>query len=689
MSWYLLELLNEEIPARMQEKASEQLGEMLKEKLKAEGLDFKSLETFVTPRRLGAFLEGLPAAQNDRVEEKKGPSVTASPDAIQGFLRSANVSLEKCETREIPGKGYFYFVQKTTKGQSLKSLLSKIVSEIIQEFQWPKSMRWGSYTSSWVRPLRSVISLLNNEIVPLSLEDPHITVGRSTHGHRFLASKALEVHSFDDYKRGLHEFYVMYDPKERFSFIKIQMEKICAEKKLLVKEDDALLKEVVGLTEWPIVATGRIDKQFMTLPPEVLETTMKVHQRYFSVLNHDRTTAPYFLVVANTETIDHQTQIVEGNERVLRARLSDAAFFWNHDQKIPLIERLASLKDLVFHEKIGSVAEKAQRIKLLSSFCFFGDRRDFSLVETAAELSKADLATDMVGEFPELQGIMGAYYAKIEGQPEAVSLAIREHYSPLGPNDKVPISPISVGVALADKIDTLVSFWAAGIQPTGSKDPYALRRSALGVIRLILENELTLPLRDVFSKAYDFLPIGMKKEPKETVLKDLIEFFKGRLKVFLKNKEFDNSIIESVLPPHWDGDIYKSYQILEALDRFLQTSGGQDLLVAYKRAANIVDSAEILDIVLDETLLDQEEEKDLYQVFLTVQKDVETVIRLAADYQRVMERFSDLRIPLDAFFDRVTVQSDDEKVRENRLALLKSIRILLETVANFGTISLP
>jgi glycyl-tRNA synthetase beta chain len=253
----------------------------------------------------------------------------------------------------------------------------------------------------------------------------------------------------------------------------------------------------------------------------------------------------------------------------------------------------------------------------------------------------------------------------------------------------VPTSPISVAIALADKIDTLVSFWAANIQPTGSKDPYALRRSALGVIRLILENELTFPLRDVFSKAYDFLPIGMKKEPKEAVLKDLTEFFKGRLKVFLKNKEFDSSIIESVLPPRWDGDIYKSYQILEALNCFLQTSGGQDLLVAYKRAANIVDSAEILDIVLDETLLDQEEEKDLYQVVLTVQKDVETVIRLAADYQRVMERFSDLRVPLDAFFDRVTVQSDDEKVRQNRLALLKSIRILLETVANFATISLP
>lgn len=688
MSWYLLELLTEEIPARMQEGAKEQLKELFEKKLREEVIDFKRLETFVTPRRLGIFIEGLPEKQQDRVEEKKGPSVNAALLAIEGFLKSTGVTLDECEKREISGKGTFYFVQKTTKGQPLKDVLSKMVSEIMIEFQWPKSMRWGSYTSSWVRPLRSVISLLNDDIVPLTLEDPHVTVGRSTHGHRFLSSEGLEIHSFDDYTKKLHGAFVLYDPKERASVIGTQIEKICAQKNLLPKEDDNLLKEVVGLTEWPTVALGQIDKKFMILPPEVLETTMRVHQRYFSVLNQDGTTAPYFLVVANIETIDHEAQIVEGNERVLRARLSDAKFFFEHDQKTPLAQRLETLKTLVFHEKIGSMEEKAQRIKLLSSFCFFGDRKDYSLVETAAELAKTDLATGMVGEFPELQGIMGGYYAQNEGHASSIATAIKQHYAPLGIEDTVPTNPVSVAVSLADKIDTLVAFWTADIRPTGSKDPYALRRSALGVIRLILQNKLTLPLKDIFSKAYDFLPKSMEKISKDVVLKDLITFFRGRLKIFLKNKDFDSSQIDAVLPENWNGDIYQSYQILSALAQFLRTSGGQDLVIAYRRAANIVDHAEKLDVEFDESLLIQDEEQNLYQAFTHLKRDIETLLRIASDYRRVMERFADLRDPLDGFFNEVTVQADDKKVRMNRLALLKNIRTLLESVANFATLSL-
>jgi glycyl-tRNA synthetase beta chain len=689
MSWYLLELLTEEIPARMQEKAAEQLDALFRKKFSESSVDFKTLETFITPRRLGIFIEGLPEKQEDRTEERKGPSVTASTQAIEGFLRSANIILDDCEKREIPGKGSFYFLQKIIKGEPLTILLSKMVKEILEEFQWPKSMRWGSYSFSWVRPLRSIVSLFDNEVVPLALEDPHITVGRLTHGHRFLSPETLEVHSFDDYKKKMRASFVLCDPKERATVIKDQIEEICRRKNLLLKEDPNLLKEVVGLTEWPVVVLGRIDEKFMKLPSEVLETTMRVHQRYFTVLNQDKTSAPYFLVVSNINTIDQQAQIAEGNERVLRARLSDAEFFWDHDQKIPLVERLQTLKNVVFHEKIGSMEEKAQRIKLLSSFCFFGDRKNYTLVETAAELSKADLATGMVGEFPELQGIMGGYYAEIEGQPASVTTAIKEHYSPLGTEDNVPTAPISVAVSLADKIDTLVSFWAANIRPTGSKDPYALRRCALGIIRLILKNELTLPLKDIFSKAYDFLPKAMEKISKETLLEDLINFFKDRLKIFLKNKGLNPSIIDAALPSNWDGDIYQSYQIIEALVQFLQTPGGQDLVIAYKRAANIVDSTEMLKIDFDESLLEQEEEQDLYQSFSRVERDVKALLKITPDYRRVLERFSDLREPLDAFFDRVTVQAENQKVRMNRLILLQNIRTLLESVANFSVIALP
>lgn len=689
MARYLLELFMEEIPARMQERAASQLKELLEKKFSAEGVAFENLKTLVSHRRLVANVEGLPSRQEDRVEEKKGPRVGAPEKALNGFLQSAGVTLADCEEREIPGKGAFYFINQTIKGKPIEEILTQMVEEIIQEFQWPKSMRWGSYAMPWVRPLRSILSLLDDKILPISVEDPHVTVGQSTHGHRFLAPETIVVKDFETYQTQLRGQYVLVDPEECAKSIKDQIQGICQEKGLVVKEDAGLLKEVTGLVEWPVVLLGKIDERFMTLPPEVLETTMKTHQKYFSVQNKDGTPAPYFLVVSNMETIDQGAQIVEGNERVLRARLSDAEFFWEQDQKKTLEEWNEGLESLIFHEKIGSVAQRIKRLKALVSFYFSGQDKLLPSAQKAAELAKADLVTGMVGEFPELQGIMGGYYASAQGCDSGVAEAIRDHYAPLGPEDHVPSAPVSVAVALADKVDTLVSFWAAGLTPTGSKDPYALRRSALGVIRLIFENKLSLKLEGLFKTAYDLLPDAMEKVSQEESVQALLEFFVGRLKVFFKDQGFDHTHIEAVISKGWDGDIQKSHEVLVALSTLLGTQVGQDLMTAYKRAANIVDQAEkkgdTIEVSVDEALFTQGEERALHEALVSAKKDIETVMAdQEVDYGRVMERLSDLRKPMDDFFDEVTVQSDEADVRVNRLGLLAFARTLVESVADFS-----
>jgi glycyl-tRNA synthetase beta chain len=692
MAQYFLELLTEEIPARMQAKGAEQLQALFESKLSSVGIGFENLETFVTPRRLGISVNGLPSHQAERMEEKKGPRVGSDERALRGFLESIGATLDACEQREIPGKGTFYFFQQKIQAKSVISILSQIVSEILHEFQWPKSMHWGSYAMTWVRPLRSIVSLLDNEIVPVSVEDPHVLVGRSTHGHRFLSPTIISVENFKDYKEKLAKHFVITDAVARSQKIMEQLHQLCEEKGLQAKEDPALLQEVTGLVEWPVVLMGTIDARFMALPPEVLEITMKTHQKYFSIMNKNKTSAPYFGVIANMKTIDQGLEIVGGNERVLRARLADAEFFWVQDQKKSLEEWSKGLDNVVFHEKIGSVGDRIGRVKSLVPSCFFGDKADRMHAETAATLFKGDLLTGMVGEFPEMQGIMGAYYASNSGHNSLVADAIRQHYAPLGPSDAVPTHPVSVALALADKIDILTSFWAVGIQPTGSKDPYALRRSALGVIRVIFENDISVCLRDLFSRAYDFLPQTLQKEAKEKTLQSLEEFIAARFKVFLKGLGFDFAAIEAVVSKNWDGNIQKSHHVLKALSDFLKTQMGQDLITTYRRAANIVDQALRSNVelngIIDETLLEQEEEQVLFKTLTTLGLDVQGFLnKFPVDYATVMQCLAALRVPMDAFFDKVTVQADDLKVRTNRLNLLYSARTLMESVADFSALS--
>ena len=687
MAQYLLELLTEEIPARMQAGARDFIKNSVESKLKDAGIAFSSLETFVAPRRLGFCLEGLPTKQEDRVEEKRGPRVGAPEKAMEGFLSSANITVEECEQREVEGKGLFYFVQKHVPGRSIQDILTQMVSEIIQEFQWSKSMRWGSYAMTWVRPLRSIISLLDGEILPIDVEDPHVTVGKTTHGHRFLSPSVLTVESYEDYKKQLLENYVMVDPEARKQIIETQLKEVCEKNNLVFKDDARLLQEVTGLVEWPVVILGRIDARFMDLPPEVLETTMKTHQKYFPTFHQDGTAAPYFLAVSNMETIDQGQQIIEGNERVLRARLSDAEFFWTQDQKKSLESWRDGLNTLIFHEKIGSVFEKTERMEALAEVVV----SDASLkkeAKRAAALSKADLVTGMVGEFPELQGIMGGYYSTKE-EGDVVASALREHYAPQGPSDDVPQAPVSVAVSLADKIDTLVSFWSVGIQPTGSKDPYALRRGALGVIRLIFDNKMDVSLGALFDVAYDLLPKGIEKSEKTDTSNSLLNFMAGRLKGFFRDLGFDSTHVNAAITEDWDGDVCGAYQVLNVLSDFLSKPEGQDLVVAYKRAANIAAQAENKGMTLsgnvDDSRFEQAEEKALYTALVSVEDDVQQA-RAQADYEKVVRLLATLRPYMDAFFDEVTVNAKDATLRDNRLNLLSKARSLFESVIAFSAL---
>ncbi len=489
----LLELLTEEIPARMQRAAADDLARIVTQKLGAAGLAFDKAESFVTPRRLALAVAGLPLAQQDVSEERRGPRVGAPQPAVEGFLKSAGLAtLAECEERDT-GKGHFYFAVIHRPGRATATVLPDLVRAALAELPWPKSMRFPAAEFRWVRPLVSVIALFDGDVLPLALDN--VPVGDETLGHRFLSSGTIKVGDLADYRDKLRAAHVVLDADERQGLIADGLARAAAALGVALKPDDGLLDEVRGLVEWPVVLAGRIDPQFMDLPAEVLTTSMRAHQKYFACLDRDGRLAPHFLVVSNMETADGGKAIVAGNERVLRARLSDARFFWDQDRKLPLAARVPKLAERVFHARLGSVLEKSRRVqKLVAAIVPHVPGADLAKARRAAELAKADLSTGMVGEFPELQGVMGRYYARHDGEPADVADAIAEHYSPLGPNDRCPTAPVSVAVALADKIDTLVGFFAIGETPTGSKDPFALRRAALGVIRLVLENGLRLPL---------------------------------------------------------------------------------------------------------------------------------------------------------------------------------------------------
>jgi glycyl-tRNA synthetase beta chain len=692
MAELFLELFSEEIPARMQARASDDLKRIVTDKLKEDGLAFTSAAAYATPRRLALTVGGLPLAQPDVSEEKRGPRVGAPEQAVQGFLKSAGLaSLGQCEKRDT-GKGEFWFAVVKKKGVKTEALLPALLTASFAALPWPKSMRWAGHRYRWVRPLHSIVATFDGAPIEgaIDLGGASIAFACVTHGHRFLDPGEIKVAGFGDYKVKLLEGYVIVDPAERRAAIKEQTDRLAAAEGLAVKSDDALLDEVTGLVEWPVALTGRIDERFMDIPPEVLTTSMRVNQKYFSLLDKSGKLAPRFIVVANMQTKDGGKAIVAGNERVLRARLSDAKFFWDQDRKVKLEERVPALKDIVFHAKLGTVADKVARLQTLAAELVpHISGSDVDQVRSAALLAKADLTSGMVGEFPELQGIMGRYYAMHEGEKQAVADAIAEHYAPLGPRDRCPTAPVSVAVALADKIDSLVGFFTIDEKPTGSKDPFALRRAAFGVIRLIVENKLRMPLSKIFAAAHQLY--GNQKSSFAAFKPgELLDFFADRLKVALREKGVRHDLVLAVFVLGGEDDLVRLLARVDALKRFLDSVDGANLLVAYRRASNIVRIEEKKDgktynSGVDGALLRQDEEKALSRA-LTASGEAGAHALESEDFAGAMGALAQLRAPVDAFFDKVTVNCDEADLRANRLRLLSEIRATLNRVADFSQI---
>ncbi len=675
----LLELLSEEIPARMQNLAARELQRLIEIELKELNLAATRVETFVTPRRLTLAVAGLPKMQPGSAEERRGPRVGSPPQAIEGFLKSAGLSsLEQCEKRSTD-KGEFYFALLKRPGRPTRDVLPGLLREVIDALPWPKSMRFPAAKFRWVRPLVSALSLFDGKVLKLDLDD--VPVGAVTQGHRFLGSGEITARDFKQYRAKLKAAKVMLDASERRKLIAAGLAKAASSARLKVKPDELLLEEVVGLVEWPVVLMGSIEQDFMDLPPEVLTSAMRTHQKYFACLDAAGKLAPNFLVVSNMDTKDKGAVIIAGNERVLKARLADARFFWDQDRKVKLIERLPGLKSRVFHAKLGSVHDKVARVaKLAEVVAEHVPGADKAKLNQAVWLAKADLSSGMVGEFPELQGVMGRYYALHDGESPEVANAIAEHYSPLGPNDACPHAPLSVALALADKIDTLVGFFAINETPTGSRDPYALRRAALGVIRLILENKLRLPLTQLFQAARP-----STSDPSRA----LLAFIADRLKVHMKEAGMRHDLIAAVFALGED-DLARLVKRTEALKDFLKSEDGANLLTAYRRAANILRIEEKKDNtaysgVPRPDLLQAPEERDLDKALNIA------IIRSAnalkeEDFSLVMTILASLRLPVDRFFDKVTVNTGDQELRANRLRLLSQIRDALNLVADFSLV---
>jgi glycyl-tRNA synthetase beta chain len=668
MPQLLLELFSEEIPARMQAQAAKDLERMAREKLAAEGLLPEALTAFAGPRRLTLVAEGLAAAQAERHEERKGPRVGSPDQAIEGFLRSTGLTREQLTEREG-----LYYAHIHKPGRPTAEIVAEMVDGIVRNFPWPKSMVSGVSKLRWVRPLQRILCVFDGEVVPFEI-DGHVS-GDLTEGHRFMGTgQAFHVKDFDSYADGLARNFVVLDPEERKERIMDAARTLCFARNFELVEDEGLLAEVAGLAEWPTPVMGDMDPDFLDLPPEVIRTSMRVHQRFFAV--RDPQTGflvPHFITVANIEATDGGATIATGNARVLSARLSDARFFWTEDQRVKLEDRLEKLKGVTFHAKLGTMYERVERITALAGEIapFVRDDEGTKVFAmTAARLCKADLGTGMVGEFPELQGIMGAYYAEKEGfEPEVVD-AIRSHYRPQGPSDEVPVQAVGATVALADKLDTLVSFFAIDEKPTGSRDPYALRRAALGVIRILLQTRTRLPLKRFASD-------------------ELIAFFADRLKVLLRDQGQRHDLVDAVFALG-DDDMVRIVAKVNALAEFLGTEDGANLLAGYKRAVNILKAEEKKGPLPQGEPVAMPgasaEETALIDV-MTGLADPLYVHLTKEDFAGAMGELARLRGPVDAFFDKVLVNSDVPAERENRLRLLAKVRDAMERVADFGQVT--
>ncbi|KCZ83058.1 glycyl-tRNA ligase subunit beta [Hyphomonas adhaerens MHS-3] len=734
MAELLLELFSEEIPARMQAKAEADLRDAMEKALKEAGLKWKLLAACSGPRRLTVSITGLSERSADVKEERKGPKVGAPDKAVEGFLRGAGLSdISQAEVRSDPKKGDFYVAVIETPGRDATDIIAEAVPAIIRGFHWPKSMRWGTGDLRWVRPLQRITCVLDGKIVPFDVDG--IASGNQVEGHRVHGRGPYTVTGWEDYSKQLEGAgHVKLTRADRREVIRKGIQDVCAKAGLDWIEDLGLLEEVTGLAEWPVVVLGDMDPDFLSLPPEVIQLSMRTHQKYFAV-NDAKTgkLAPHFIVVANIDAADGGKKLAEGNSRVLSARLDDARFFWDLDKAKPLDEMAEKLSTIAFKAELGSLGEKVERVAALARELAPKVGADPDLAERAARLAKADLVSEMVGEFPELQGVMGRYYALEAGEPAAVADAIRDHYKPQGPSDNVPTDPVGIAVALADKLDTLVGFWAINEKPTGSKDPFALRRAALGVVRIILENDIRLDLFAVVFGRTSLLGMellsGITKEIKsrylpilerlgiadrqtlssvdqaaldellehhlpETLMKapeDLLSFFADRLKQHLRDQGQRHDLIDAVFALGED-DLVLITKRVEALGAFLGTEDGANLLAGYKRAANILRAEEKKGalpetLTVDGALIDAgaDQEIALHQTLGQVRHDIEEPLK-NEDFGAVMTELARLRGPVDAFFEHVMVNDQDAAIRANRLALLADIRDTLHRVADFSQI---
>ena len=743
----LLELYSEEIPARMQAVAQENLRKLVTDKLVDAGLTYEGAKAFSTPRRLALAVQGLLARAPDLREEKKGPRVGAPDGAIQGFLKSAGLkSIGEAKVQQDK-KGDFYVALIEKKGRPAAEVIAEIVPQVVRAFPWPKSMRWGTGALNWVRPLHSIVCTFGPETEEpeiVRFEIGGIPSGDVTHGHPVLAPGPIKVRRLDDYLQKLAKAKVVPDRERRKATILADAKNLALAQGLELVEDEGLLDENAGLVEWPVVLVGEFDQSYLDLPPEVIRATIRNNQKCFvlretstsplvgevgaqrreggrAVSRSNSTAGPppltpphkgegsklanKFILVANIEAKDGGAAIKAGTARVIRARLADAKFFWEQDRKTKLEARAKKLAGIVFHEKLGTQAERVERIARLAKEIAPIVKADAAKAERAARLAKADLVTEMVGEFPELQGLMGKYYALAEKIDPEIAGAIEEHYKPQGPNDRVPTAPVSIAVALADKIDTLVGFWAIDEKPTGSKDPYALRRAALGVIRIVLDNKLRIELRRILSSVIAGLdpaihaefPHAQKglmdarvKPGHDAVVTDLLAFFADRLKVHLREQGARHDLVDAVfaLPGH--DDLLMIVRRVEALGKFLDSDDGKNLLVGYRRAANILRDEEKKDKKSyagepDAKLLTEPQEKALAEAIGKAETEVTAALK-KEDFAAGMAAIARLRTPVDAFFDKVTVNADEPALRENRLKLLDRIRAATRTVADFSKI---
>ncbi|WP_111429758.1 glycine--tRNA ligase subunit beta [Rhodobacteraceae bacterium DSL-40] len=676
----LLELFSEEIPARMQARASADLKRLVTEGVVSRGLTYAHAEAFATPRRLALALAGLADHAPTTREERKGPRVDAPEKAIEGFLRSTGLAREDLSVRDDK-KGQVYFAEIVRPGRPAAEIVAEVVEEVVRTFPWPKSMRWGNGSLRWVRPLHSILCLLSSEAgaeaVPLKIDG--IAAGKVTRGHRFMAPEPFAVQDFEDYRAKLDRAFVLLDPADRAEKILHDATQLAFAQGLELVEDKGLLAEVAGLVEWPVVLMGRIEERFLDLPPEVLRTSMKEHQKFLSVRDPKDGRIVAYVVVANRDTHDNGATILAGNARVLAARLSDAVFFWENDLRTPLAAMTEKLGHVTFHNKLGTQGEQIKRIAELARDLAPKLGTDPDLAERAALLAKADLASEMVYEFPELQGVMGRYYALRAGEDAGVAEAAAEHYSPLGPSDATPRAPLSVAVALADKIDRLTAFWAIDEKPTGSRDPFALRRAALGVIRLVLENGLRLRLSELLAQGYP----GAEPE-------DLMSFFADRLAVHLRDQGVRHDVIRACFELGGQDDLVLLVARVEALQTFLGSEDGANLLAGYKRAVNILEQEERKDGVeysLDPhvELAETEAERALFTALDDATRQLAPALA-AEDFGAAMAGLAGLRAPIDAFFETTVVNSDKPLVRRNRLCLLNRIRKVMNQVAIFSVI---